>query len=151
MAPVAPIINAVFGFTNMLVKLIEDYQEDKMIVVFDAARKNFRNNIYSDYKANRGDTPEDLIPQFELIRQCVEAFGIKQLELEGYEADDIIASYTKLARIKKVDSLLRKINGITFMEKLLPQCILSVYNNVYIKNLWTLVPLRSMFQNNELR
>ena len=53
--------------------------------------------------------------------------------------------------IKKVDSLLRKINGITFMEKLLPQCILSVYNNVYIKNLWTLVPLRSMFQNNELR
>ena len=99
-------INAVFGFTNMLVKLIEDYQEDKMIVVFDAARKNFRNNIYPDYKANRGDTPEDLIPQFELIRQCVEAFNIKQLELDGYEADDIIASYTKLARTKKIDSLI---------------------------------------------
>ena len=99
-------INAVFGFTNMLVKLIEDYKEDKMIVVFDAARKNFRNNIYPDYKANRGDTPEDLIPQFELIRQCVEAFNIKQLELDGYEVDDIIASYTKLARTKKIDSLI---------------------------------------------
>ena len=99
-------INAVFGFTNMLVKLIEDYQEDKLIVVFDAARKNFRNNIYPDYKANRGDTPEDLIPQFELIRQCVEAFNIKQLELDGYEADDIIASYTKLAGTKKIDSLI---------------------------------------------
>ena len=99
-------INAVFGFTNMLVKLIEDYQEDKMIVVFDAARKNFRNSIYPDYKANRGDTPEDLIPQFKLIRQCVEAFNIKQLELDGYEADDIIASYTKLARNKKIDSLI---------------------------------------------
>ncbi len=99
-------INAVFGFTNMLVKLIEDYQEDKIIVVFDAARKNFRNNIYPDYKANRENTPEDLIPQFELIRQCVEAFNIKQLELEGYEADDIIASYTKLAATKKMDSLI---------------------------------------------
>jgi len=99
-------INAVFGFTNMLVKLIEDYQEDKMLVVFDAARKNFRNNIYPKYKANRGDTPEDLIPQFELIKQCVKAFNIKQLELDGYEADDIIASYTKLARTKKIDSLI---------------------------------------------
>ena len=99
-------INAVFGFTNMLVKLIEDYQEDKMLVIFDAARKNFRNNIYPKYKANRGDTPEDLIPQFELIKQCVKAFNIKQLELDGYEADDIIASYTKLARTKKIDSLI---------------------------------------------
>jgi len=99
-------INAVYGFTNMLVKLIEDYQEDKMLVVFDAARKNFRNNIYPKYKANRGDTPEDLIPQFELIKQCVKAFNIKQLELDGYEADDIIASYTKLARTKKIDSLI---------------------------------------------
>ena len=54
-------VNAVFGFTNMLVKLIEDYQNEKMIVVFDAKRENFRNKIFKDYKANRGDTPEDLI------------------------------------------------------------------------------------------
>ena len=59
-------VNAVFGFTNMLVKLIEDYREEKLIVIFDAARKNFRNEIFTNYKANRGETPEDLIPQFEI-------------------------------------------------------------------------------------
>ena len=53
-------INAVFGFTNMLVKLIEDYSDDKMIVIFDAARENFRNEIYPEYKANRGEAPDDL-------------------------------------------------------------------------------------------
>ena len=82
-------VNAVFGFTNMLVKLIEDYSKEKLIVIFDAARKNFRNNIYPEYKANRGETPDDLIPQFELIKKSVKAFSIPQLEIEGYEADDI--------------------------------------------------------------
>lgn len=99
-------INAVFGFTNMLVKLIEDYRDDKMIVVFDAARENFRNTIFKDYKANRGETPEDLIPQFEIIRECVDAFNIPQLEIEGYEADDIIATYCKLADKQKIDSII---------------------------------------------
>ncbi len=99
-------VNAVFGFTNMLVKLIEDYQEDKMIVVFDAARKNFRNTIYKEYKANRGETPEDLIPQFELIRECVKSFNIPQIEIEGYEADDLIATFTKTASLKKIQSLI---------------------------------------------
>jgi DNA polymerase I len=98
-------INAVFGFTNMLVKLIEDYRDDKMIVIFDAARENFRNTIFKDYKANRGETPEDLIPQFEIIRECVDAFNIPQLEIEGYEADDIIATYCKLAEKQKIDSI----------------------------------------------
>ena len=99
-------INAVFGFTNMLVKLIEDYRDDKMIVIFDAARENFRNTIFKDYKANRGETPEDLIPQFEIIRECVDAFNIPQLEIEGYEADDIIATYCKLAEKQKIDSII---------------------------------------------
>ena len=99
-------INAVFGFTNMLVKLIEDYRDDKMIVVFDAARENFRNEIFRDYKANRGETPEDLIPQFKIIRECVDAFKIPQIEIEGYEADDIIASYCKLAAKQKIDSII---------------------------------------------
>ena len=99
-------INAVFGFTNMLVKLIEDYRDDKMIVIFDAARENFRNTIFKEYKANRGETPEDLIPQFEIIRQCVDAFNIPQLEIEGYEADDIIATYCKLAEKQKIDSII---------------------------------------------
>ncbi len=99
-------INAVFGFTNMLVKLIEDYRNDKMIVVFDAARENFRNQIYKAYKANRGETPEDLIPQFEIIRECVDAFKIPQLEMEGFEADDIIATYCKLSQKQKIESII---------------------------------------------
>ena len=99
-------INAVFGFTNMLVKLIEDYREDKMIVVFDAARENFRNEIFKDYKANRGETPEDLIPQFEIIRECVDAFNIPSGLFEGYEADDIIATYCELSNKEKIQSII---------------------------------------------
>ncbi|SVE28223.1 uncharacterized protein METZ01_LOCUS481077, partial [marine metagenome] len=99
-------INALFGFTNMLVKLIEDYFEDKMLVVFDAARKNFRNDIYKQYKANRGETPEDLIPQFDLIKKCVDAFNLKQLEIDGYEADDIIASFSKIASSNNIKTLI---------------------------------------------
>ena len=99
-------VNAVFGFTNMLVKLIEDYREEKLIVIFDAARENFRNKIYKDYKANRGETPEDLIPQFEIIKNCVKAFNIPQLEISGYEADDIIASYSVNATELNIPSLI---------------------------------------------
>ena len=99
-------VNAVFGFTNMLVKLIEDYSNDKLIVIFDAARENFRNKIYPDYKINRGETPEDLIPQFDLIKKSVKAFNVPQLELEGYEADDIIATYTAHAEKLNIPSLI---------------------------------------------
>jgi len=99
-------VNAVFGFTNMLVKLIEDYRDEKLIVIFDAARENFRNIIYKDYKANRGETPEDLIPQFDLIKKCVRAFNIPQLEIEGFEADDIIATYSVEATKINISSLI---------------------------------------------
>ncbi len=99
-------INAVFGFTNMLVKLIEDYSDDKMIVIFDAARENFRNKIYSQYKANRGEAPDDLIPQFPLIRECVKSFNIPQLEIEGFEADDLIATYVRLAEKDKIETII---------------------------------------------
>ena len=99
-------LNAVFGFTNMLVKLIEDYNNEKLIVIFDAARKNFRNKIYPQYKANRGETPEDLIPQFDLIKKSVQAFNIPQLELKGFEADDLIATYTNLAQKLNIPSLI---------------------------------------------
>ncbi len=99
-------INAVFGFTNMLVKLIEDYSDDKMIVIFDAARENFRNKIYPEYKANRGEAPDDLIPQFPLIRECVRSFNIPQLEIEGFEADDLIATYVKFAEKDEIDTII---------------------------------------------
>ena len=93
-------VNAVLGFTNMLVKLISDMHVPNIAVIFDAARKNFRNDIYAEYKANRSETPEDLIPQFPLIREATEAFSIPGIELEGYEADDLIATYARLARAK---------------------------------------------------
>ena len=92
---------AVSGFCSMLYKLLEDAKsadnEDKpthFAVVFDAARKNFRNDIYVDYKANRGEAPEDLIPQFEYFRKSVEAFNLSSIEMLNYEADDLIATYT---------------------------------------------------------
>ncbi len=88
-------VGAVMGFCNMLFKLLEEKKSDKIIVIFDTARKTFRNYIYQDYKANRGDPPEDLIPQFELIRKAVDAFSVSRIELSGYEADDLIASYSK--------------------------------------------------------
>lgn len=90
-------VGAVLGFTNMFVKLLKDFDAGAVAVIFDAKRKNFRNDIYADYKANRDETPEDLIPQFPLIREATEAFGLPSLELEGYEADDLIATYAKLA------------------------------------------------------
>ena len=90
----------------MLLKLIEDFREDKMIVVFDAARENFRNKIFKDYKANRGETPEDLIPQFEIIRECVDAFNIPQIEIQGFEADDIIATYCQLAEKQNIETII---------------------------------------------
>ncbi len=96
---------AVNGFCNMLYKLIEDtnikIKPSHIAVIFDSARKTFRNEIYNEYKANRGDPPEDLIPQFKIIKESVEAFGIKSIELKGFEADDIIATYATQASRKK--------------------------------------------------
>lgn len=91
-------VGAVLGFTNMILKLLTDMHAPSIAVIFDAARKNFRNDIYPEYKANRSETPEDLIPQFPLIRQATEAFDIPAIELEGYEADDLIATYARIAR-----------------------------------------------------
>ncbi|MBU6475947.1 MAG: DNA polymerase I, partial [Alphaproteobacteria bacterium] len=90
-------VNAVLGFTNMLVKLITNMHAPNIAVIFDAARKNFRNDIYPQYKANRDETPPELIPQFPLIRKATEAFSIPAIEMEGFEADDLIAAYARLA------------------------------------------------------
>ena len=91
-------VGAVLGFVNMILKLLTDLHAPYLAVVFDAARKNFRNEIYAEYKANRDETPEDLIPQFPLIREATAAFGIPCLEIEGFEADDLIATYARLAK-----------------------------------------------------
>jgi len=93
---------AVSGFCSMLFKLLEDARSDDsknkpthFAVIFDSARKNFRNEIYSEYKANRAEAPDDLAPQFEYIRKSVTAFNLPSVELTNYEADDLIATYAK--------------------------------------------------------
>lgn len=90
-------VNAVYGFCSMLMKLLKEMPADYLAVVFDASRITFRQTIYPEYKANRKETPEALIPQFPLLRQAVDAFGIAQVEMEGYEADDLLATYSRLA------------------------------------------------------
>ncbi|CAI9121873.1 DNA polymerase I [Brytella acorum] len=88
-------VNAVFGFTNMLTRLLRDHVGTHLAVIFDAGRITFRNEIYPQYKAHRPPAPEDLIPQFALIRDATAAFGVPGIELPGWEADDLIASYAE--------------------------------------------------------
>ena len=99
-------INAVFGFTSMLLKLSQDMEGENILVVFDAARTTFRNKIYKDYKANRSDPPDELVPQFSLIRDATEAIGLKSLEVAEYEADDIIATYAKFAVKQNIETVI---------------------------------------------
>jgi DNA polymerase-1 len=93
-------LNAVFGFCNMLWKLLRDMKEDKpshLAVVFDKSEKTFRTEMYPDYKAHRPDPPDDLRPQFKFIREAVHAFDLPCLEQDGFEADDLIATYVREA------------------------------------------------------
>ena len=106
---------AVSGFCSMLFKLLEDSKskENKQkpthfAVIFDSARKTFRNDIYGDYKANRSEAPDDLAPQFEYIRKSVLAFNLPSVDLLNYEADDLIATY--------VDQILKKGAKVTIVS-----------------------------------
>ncbi len=87
--------NAVFGFTKMLLKVVRDYQPDELAVIFDARGETFRHQLYADYKANRASMPEDLAAQIPLIKQVVDGFNIARLEVDGFEADDIIATLAR--------------------------------------------------------
>jgi len=102
-------VGAVSGFCNMLQKFLEQARNDTtdqkpshIAVIFDSARKNFRNEIYKEYKANRDDAPEDLIPQFDYIRKAVNAFNLPSIELQGFEADDIIATFKNSAKKQNI-------------------------------------------------
>ena len=94
-------VNAVLGFCNMLWKLLRDMPEDNrpthLAIIFDKSEITFRNKLYPDYKAHRPPAPDDLIPQFALIREAVRAFDLPCLEQAGFEADDLIATYARLA------------------------------------------------------
>lgn len=96
-------VGAVYGFCSMVMKLLAETDADHIAVVFDTARKTFRNDIYPEYKAHRPPPPEDLIPQFALVRDAVEAFNVAAVEMEGYEADDLIATYAKQASAKGME------------------------------------------------
>jgi len=89
-------VNAVFGFTNMLEKLLRDHVGTHIAVIFDAGRLTFRNRIYEAYKAHRPPAPEELIPQFALVREATAAFGVASIELPDWEADDLIATYARV-------------------------------------------------------
>jgi DNA polymerase-1 len=106
---------AVSGFCSMLFKLLEDSKSNQNLqkpthfaVIFDSARKTFRNDIYKDYKANRSEAPDDLAPQFEYIRKSVLAFNLPSVDLPNYEADDLIATY--------VDKILKKGAKVTIVS-----------------------------------
>jgi DNA polymerase-1 len=91
-------VNAVQGFVNIMMKLLIEAGAHKVAVIFDAGRETFRNEIYDQYKANRDEPPEELIPQFALIREATDAFSLPCLEMPGFEADDLIATYARQAR-----------------------------------------------------
>ncbi len=133
---------AVSGFCNMLFKLLEDSKSNEnehkpthFAVIFDSARKNFRNEIYSDYKGNRSDAPDDLIPQFEYIRKSVLAFNLPSIELLNYEADDLIATYSE--QILKLGGRVTIVSS----DKDLMQ--------LYKKNIRIYDPMKNKFVNEE--
>ena len=90
-------VGAVLGFTNMLLKLLRETDADHIAVIFDAARTTFRNRIYEAYKAQRPEPPDDLVPQFALVREATDAMNVARIEQADFEADDLIAAYAKAA------------------------------------------------------
>ncbi len=86
-------VGAVLGFCNMILKLVGETDADHIGVVFDVARTTFRNRLYKDYKAHRPEPPDDLVPQFQLVREATDAFSLCRIEQPDYEADDLIATY----------------------------------------------------------
>ncbi len=133
---------AVSGFCSMLFKLLEDSKSNENLqkpthfaVIFDSARKTFRNEIYSDYKANRSEAPDDLAPQFEYIRKSVLAFNLPSVELVNYEADDLIATY--------VDQILKKGAKVTIVSS--DKDLMQLYK----KDVRIFDPMKNKFISNE--
>ncbi len=133
---------AVSGFCSMLFKLLEDSKSNEnaqkpshFAVIFDSARKTFRNEIYSEYKANRSEAPDDLIPQFEYIRKSVLAFNLPSVELSNYEADDLIATY-----VDQILSIGAKVTIVSSDKDLM---------QLYGKNVRIFDPMKSKFITNE--
>ena len=101
--------NAVYGFTAMLFKFLKDYEPTHLGIVFDSKGSTFRDDIYPLYKANRSEPPEDLVPQFSKIFEMVDAFNIPQVQLEGFEADDLMGTISK--NVEKEDAKVVLVTG----------------------------------------
>ncbi|MDD4334369.1 MAG: 5'-3' exonuclease H3TH domain-containing protein, partial [Desulfotomaculaceae bacterium] len=100
------VTNAVYGFTNMLMKLIKDESPARIVVAFDKGKVTFRHADFADYKANRPATPEDLRPQFPLLKDLLKAMRVKTFEAEGYEADDLIGAIAEKAEQSGLKSII---------------------------------------------
>ena len=98
--------NAIYGFATMLLSLLSSEEPTHVAVAFDVSRKTLRTQIFPEYKANRAKTPDEFRSQMELLHQLVTAFGITSFELEGYEADDILATLTKQAELDGFETLI---------------------------------------------
>ncbi|NLP21821.1 MAG: DNA polymerase I [Erysipelotrichaceae bacterium] len=118
--------NAIYGFANMLQKAIDLVEPDSIVVAFDAGKSTFRNEIYPEYKATRKPAPEELVPQFQLVRDYLDAFGIEYIDKEGLEADDIIGTLSKrypeyevniLTSDRDMLQLIDKTTSVWFMKK----------------------------------
>lgn len=97
--------NAIFAFSNMFMKVIDQIKPDKVLVAFDSGKKNFRHELFENYKGTRKDAPSDLVMQFPIVREFLSSFGIPWVEVNGFEADDIVGSLSRKFAFAKVDIL----------------------------------------------
>ena len=127
-------VNAVYGFCTMLQKLLDTSEDDAVAVIFDASGHTFRNELFADYKANRGEPPDELVPQFPLVREAARAFNLPCIEQRGFEADDLIATYARQAAAAGVDvvivssdkDLMQLVRGgVTMMDPMRNNAVIS--------------------------
>ena len=137
--------NAIYGFASMLINLIKEEKPTHIAVAFDVSRKTFRTERFPEYKANRASTPDEFRSQMSHINEMIDSFGIKHFEVEGFEADDIIATLAKAAELKGFDTLIctgdrdsfQLVNkkttvlypkkGVTEMSRMTPEAVLEKY------------------------
>jgi len=98
--------NGVYGFLTMLNRVLAEQQPTHVLVAFDKERASFRNEVYADYKANRSAAPDELSGQFGLLREVLEALNLDYIEMQGYEADDIIGTLSRMAEEAGIDTVI---------------------------------------------
>jgi len=137
--------NAIYGFASMLINLIKEEKPSHIAVAFDVSRKTFRTQLFPEYKANRASTPDEFRSQMSFVNEMIDCFGIKHFELEGYEADDIIATFAKSAEkngyevlictgdrdsfqlVNPNTTVLYPKKGVTEMSRMTPDAVLEKY------------------------